>query len=71
MSLTYPILENKNKLYEIIQTNTELYDVFKKSIYYKGTVLEKMETLRKMEKNSPEYNKLYENIIQVGEFPIK
>jgi hypothetical protein len=71
MSLTYPILENKNKLYEIIQTNTELYNVFKKSIYYKGTVLEKMETLRKMEKNSPEYNKLYENIIQVGEFPIK
>jgi len=71
MKVTYPILENKNKLYEIIQTNTELYDVFKKSIYYKGTVLEKMETLRKMEKNSPEYNKLYENIIQVGEFPIK
>lgn len=71
MSIIYPILENKNKLYEIIQTNTELYDVFKQSIYYKGTVLEKMENLRKMEKNSPEYNKLYETIIQVGEFPIK
>ena len=50
--------------------NHELHDVFKNDIYYKGTVLEKMEKLRKLTPNTPEYQQLYQSIIRVGEYPI-
>jgi acyl-CoA dehydrogenase len=69
--VTYPSLENKNKLYDFIINNEELYNTFKNDIYYKDTVLEKMEQLKNMNKNSPEYEKLYQDIIKVGEYPIK
>jgi acyl-CoA dehydrogenase len=69
-TIRMPILENKNKLYKFILENHELHDVFKNDIYYKGTVLEKMENLRKLKPNSPEYQELYQNIVRVGEYPI-
>jgi hypothetical protein len=69
--LSYPSLENKNKLYDYLISNSELYNLFKNDIYYKGTVLEKMENLRHMDKNSPNYDKLYQDIIKVGEYPIQ
>ena len=43
---------------------------FKNDIYYKDTVLEKMEKLLNLDKNSIEYKNLYEDIISVGEFKI-
>jgi hypothetical protein len=67
---SFPVLENKNKLYDLLLNNKELYELFKNDIYYKGTVLEKMENLRKLDKTSQEYEKLYQEIIQVGEYPI-
>ena len=66
----YPILENRNILYDNILKDKVLYEVLKNDIYYKGTVLEKMEKLINMDKNSPDYEKLYEDIIKVGEYPI-
>ena len=66
----YSILENKNKLYDSILKDTNLYEVFKNDIYYKNTVLEKMENLLKMDKKSSMYDKIYQQIIQVGEFDI-
>jgi acyl-CoA dehydrogenase len=69
--LRYPSLENKNKLYDFIINNEELYNTFKNDIYYKDTVLEKMEKLKNMNKNSPDYEKLYQDIIKVGEYPIQ
>jgi len=69
--VTYPSLENKNKLYDFIINNEELYNTFKNDIYYKDTVLEKMEQLKNMNKTSPEYEKLYQHIIKVGEYPIQ
>jgi acyl-CoA dehydrogenase len=68
--INYSNLENKNKLYYYITQNEELHTIFKNDIYFKGTVLEKMENLKKMEKNSDEYKKLYHDIISVGEFII-
>ena len=68
--ISYPVFENKNKLYKIILNNKELHELFKNDIYYKGTVLEKMEKLNKMDKNTVEYNLLYQDIIKVGEYPI-
>jgi len=69
-SVQYPNFEEKNKLYNMIKTNQTLEQVLKDGIYYEGTVLEKMEKLRKLPENSDEYKKLYQDIISVGEYPI-
>jgi acyl-CoA dehydrogenase len=69
--ITYPTLENKNKLYKLITTNEELHKIFKNDIYYKGTVLEQMEKLLSMNPDTKEYRDLYQEIISVGEFPIE
>jgi hypothetical protein len=45
-------LEAKNKLYTLIINNEQLHNIFKNDIYYEGTVLEKMEKLRKMKPGS-------------------
>jgi hypothetical protein len=68
--IIYPKLENKNQLYSLILNNKELDETFKSDIYFKGTVLEKMELLNKIDKNSVEYELLYQDIIKVGEFQI-
>lgn len=67
-STSYPMFEKNNDLYKMILDNDELHETFKNDIYYKGTVIEKMENLQKMERNSVEYEKLYQDIISVGEF---
>ena len=63
-------MENKNKLYTLIINNESLHNIFKNDIYYEGTILAKMEKLRKMKPDSEEYNELYQDIIQVGEYKI-
>ena len=68
--ISYPDLENKNKLYKIILENEHLNNIFQNDIFYEGTILEKMEKLRKMNSGSTEYKKLYQEIIQVGEYKI-
>jgi len=60
--------ENKNKLYQLILNDETIQNIFKNDIYYKGTVLDKMEKLRKMKPNSDEYNCLYDDIIKVQEY---
>ncbi len=69
--IKYENLETKNKLYKLILANNELHTIFKNDIYYRGTVLEKMEELLKMKANTDEYNKLYQDIISVGEYPLR
>lgn len=69
-NIQYSSFENKNKLYDLILNDKVLNQIFKDDIYYKDTVLEKMENLNKMDKNSIEYKKLYEDIISVGEYTI-
>ena len=68
--ITMPDLENKNKLYELIMKDKSLHEIFKNDIYYKNTVLEKMEKLMTMDKTSVEYELLYQDIIKVGEYII-
>jgi len=70
-NIKYSNLENKNKLYTLIINNESLHNIFKNDIYYEGTILEKMEKLRKMKPDSQEYNELYQGIIQVGEYKIQ
>ena len=66
--ILYPNFENKNKLYKMIIENEELYNLFKNDIYYEGTVLDKMEKLRKLKPDTKDYEKLYQDIIKVDEF---
>ena len=68
---SYPDLGYKNKLYSILNKDTELYEILKDGIYSNDTVLEKMERLTTMDKKSAEYNTLYQDIISVGEFKIE
>jgi acyl-CoA dehydrogenase len=63
-----PVFERTNEIYNIVNEHEKLHDIFRNDIYYKGTVVEKMEKLRTMERNSAEYEALYQDIISVGEF---
>jgi len=64
-------LENKNHLYKYILNNEELTNIIKEDIYYKGTVVEKMEHIKNLDSNSQEYKNIYDDIIRVGEYKIK
>ena len=43
----------------------------KEDIYSKGTVLEKMEDIKKLDPRSKEFQDKYDSIINVGEYKIK
>ena len=58
-------------MYSVINNDVNIYNLLKEDIYDKNTVLDKMETLRKMDKTHPDYDKLYQDIISVGEFNIE
>ena len=68
--IAYDNFQDKNKLYELIVQNQTIEQVLKEGIYYEGTVLEKMERLRKLPENSHEYKMLYQDVVSVGEYPI-
>ena len=70
-NIHYSNFENKNKLYTFILNTKSLHDIFKNDIFYEGTILEKMEKLRRMKPDSKEYHELYQDIIQVGEYKIQ
>lgn len=70
-TIKYPNLENKNKIYSLINNDLNLIKLLKDDIYYNNTILEKMEKIRTIRKDDPEYNKLYQDIISVGEFDIE
>jgi len=55
----------------MINNDANLYKILNEDIFSENTVLEKMEKLRKMDKSHPDYHKLYQDIISVGEFEIK
>jgi hypothetical protein len=70
-TIKYPNIENKNEIYYIINNDLKLHSLFKEDIYYDNTILEKMEKLRSIDKENLEYDKLYQEIISVGEFNIE
>jgi acyl-CoA dehydrogenase len=68
--INYTNLAKKNELYKYVLNNKELNDILKDDIYYKNTVLEKMESIKNMKTGSKEYNTMYNDIISVGEYTI-
>lgn len=70
---TYPNLEDKNVLYSEIMNNKILQNIYKNDIYYKNTVLEKMEellTLTPTTHANKDYDLLYQDIVKVGEYKL-
>ena len=67
----YPCLEDSNNIYNVINKDEYLYNTMKDDIYSENTVLEKMEKLRRMDIKNPDFNKLYQEIISVGEYKIE
>lgn len=63
-------LESKNLLYKYVINNEDLNNILKEDIYFRGTVLEKMELIKKHHPKSKEYKDMYEDIISVGEYKI-
>lgn len=69
--VNYSNLEEKNRMYSVINNDVNIYNLLKEDIYDENTILDKMEIFRKMDKTHPEYNTMYQDIIRVGEFNIE
>jgi acyl-CoA dehydrogenase len=78
-TLLYPTKINRksinfsetNKLYDFIKDNQDVNNILKSDLYYDKTLIEKLEKLEILEYNSEDYNKLYQDIISVGEYDVK
>ena len=62
--------DNRNIIDEVIN-NTKIMNEIKKDIYTKDTVLEKLERLTNLDNKSDEYKEIYNDVIQVAEYPNK
>jgi acyl-CoA dehydrogenase len=69
-NIIYKNLEDKNQLYSYLIASKNLDEIFNNDIYYKGTALEKLIKLSKLNKSSEEYKLLYQDIIKVGEYKL-
>ena len=61
---------NDRTLIDEVMNNKKIIDVIKEDIYTKDNILGKMEILNELDQNSESYRDLYQDIIQVGEYPI-
>ena len=61
--------ENSKIIDEIIN-NRKIMDTFKHDIIIENSVLEELDRLNSLDKNSNEYKELYNKVIQVGEYKI-
>ena len=61
-------IDDINNLYKFIINNDEVYKILKEDIYIDNTVIDKLQQLNKLDKNSKEYNVIYQDIISVGEY---
>jgi hypothetical protein len=52
-----------------ILNNNKLMNAIKKDVYVKDTILEKLEELNNLHSDSEAYKTLYNDVIQVGEYP--
>ena len=58
---------NRDIINELIN-NKNIINEIKKDVFTEGTILEELETLTLLDKNSKDYKDLYNKIIQVGEY---
>ena len=79
--LKFPIIHLKQKIksddykkrrvvLSEINNNPKIMDLIREDIYTDGTILEDLNKLNSLDKNSQEYKELYNKVIQVGEYSI-
>lgn len=66
----YDSYSNNSKLINEIINNKKIMDTFKQDIVVENNVLEELDKLNSLDKNSNEYKELYNKVIQVGEYNI-
>ena len=70
--IKYDNFRNENMIYNTIINNENVIKLLKEDIFYENTVIEDLEMLSKLNKNTHMdlYNKLYNKVISVGEYKI-
>jgi acyl-CoA dehydrogenase len=68
--ISSPSYKEDRKLIDEVLDNKNIINVIKEDIYTKDNILGKMEILNELDQNSESYKDLYDDIIQVGEYPI-
>jgi acyl-CoA dehydrogenase len=66
--INYDKFRNNNIVYNTIIRDENVINLLKENIYYEKSVIEDLEILSKLDKNSDIYKKLYNKIISVGEY---
>jgi acyl-CoA dehydrogenase len=66
----YDSYSNNSKIINEIINNKKIMDTFKQDIVVENNVLEELDKLNLLDKNSKEYKELYNKVIQVGEYNI-
>jgi acyl-CoA dehydrogenase len=65
--IKYDKFRDENKIYHLIN-NENVLNLLKENIFYENNVIEDLETLSKLNKNTELYKKLYNTVINVGEY---
>jgi acyl-CoA dehydrogenase len=68
--VNYDSYKNNSLIINEIKTNKKIMDTFKKDIVIENSVLEELDKLNHLDKNTTEYKELYNKVIQVGEYNI-
>jgi acyl-CoA dehydrogenase len=63
-------LQKENIINEMIN-NPDIINKIKQDVYIENNILEELENLNSLDYNSEEYKRLYNKVIQVGEYPIQ
>ena len=67
-SISSNVYQRKRDLIKEVDSNPKIMDRLKENIYYEEGVLEELERLNTLDKDSKEYATLYNKVIQVGEY---
>lgn len=62
------VYDDKRAIVEEIDTNPKIMERIKENIYHESGILEELDRLNTLNINNPEYQKLYQKVIQVGEY---
>ena len=68
--VNYDSYKNNSLIMNEIKKNKKIMDTFKKDIVIENSVLEELDKLNHLDKNTTEYKELYNKVIQVGEYNI-
>jgi acyl-CoA dehydrogenase len=66
--VNYDTFRNENMIYNTVITNENVIKLLKENTFYEDNIIEDLETLSKLNKNTDLYKKLYNKVISVGEY---